>query len=100
MLSFCFYCYQTARNINFFFSYARSPDHDSQPAAKLPECDGCAAASKPWFAQFTEGRNGRTDAKHHGSVCTDAIISGINTDTDTNTDKDFVKKIAKKKFFP
>lgn len=76
-VNFCFY----HAALTIMFSYVRSPDHDSQPAAKLPECDGCAAASKPWFAQFTEGRNGRTDAKHHGPVCTDAIISGINTKT-------------------
>lgn len=54
----------------------RSPDHNSQPAAELPEHDGCAAAPKPWFAQFAEGRHGRTNAKHNGSVPTDAIISG------------------------
>lgn len=55
----------------------RSPDDDAQPAAELPEHDGCAAAPKPWSAQFPEGRHGRTDAKHNGPVPTDAIISGM-----------------------
>lgn len=57
----------------------RSPDHDAQPAAKLPGYDGCAAASKPWSAQFPEGKHGRTNAKHYGSIPTDAIISGMDS---------------------
>lgn len=55
----------------------RSPDHDSQPAAELPEHDGSAAAPEPWFAQFPEGRHGRANAEHHGSVPTDAVLSGM-----------------------
>ena len=56
----------------------RYPDDDAQPAAELPEHDGCAAAPKPWSAQFPEGRHGRTNAKHNGPVPTDAIISGMD----------------------
>lgn len=69
-------------------SPVRSPDHDSQPAAELPEHDGCTAAPKPWFAQFAEGRHGRTNAKHHGSVPTDAIISGMDSLKSVITSKD------------
>lgn len=57
----------------------RSPDHDTQPAAELPEHDGCAAAPEPWSAQFSEGRHGGSDAKHNGPVPTDAIISGMDS---------------------
>lgn len=65
-LCFCRHCWP-----------ARSPDHDSQPAAELPEHDGSAAAPEPWFAQFPEGGHGRANAEHHGSVPTDAVLSGM-----------------------
>lgn len=67
-------------SLSFFI---RSPNNDAEPAAELPEYDGCAAAPKPWSAQFPEGRhgwtNGGTNAEHNGPVPTDAIISGTGS---------------------